>query len=141
MFSFFRRIRSLSWLGVAIAEDLRSLSRVMRSEIAAFRLRTFASSTQRRTHETAAARMPRFLFSVLKEGLSLVAVGEELPGRSMAVSTHGPSRSRSDQQSSPQCEGTLPAEGDLGRSSRSSKKGVLSSFRQQADTAAPVSED
>jgi hypothetical protein len=31
--------------------------------------------------------VPRFLFSVLKEDLSLAAVAEELPGRSMAIST------------------------------------------------------
>jgi hypothetical protein len=31
--------------------------------------------------------VPRFLFSVFKEDLSLAAVAEELPGRSMAIST------------------------------------------------------
>jgi hypothetical protein len=32
-------------------------------------------------------RVPRFLFSIFKEGLSLAAVTEDLPGTSMAIST------------------------------------------------------
>jgi hypothetical protein len=34
-----------------------------------------------------AARVPRFLFSVFKEDLSLAVVAEELPGTLMAIST------------------------------------------------------